>query len=428
MKGLKTFTVSLVSIGGLLLMLWFILPSVYISFGYVTVALSSVALIIFAFLADRYKKEKYFIVFLPCLMLGLMYFAVPYNLQLKPAVNVFQQMVMYTAPMILASFWLSLDQKNENYVKIRKVFTVLLIMCVAFVFIVTMRELSITPNVCRALASGEKTDELMELRERNVGGFGFSYAMGIFEVFTFYYVLKSKGKERIIYLIVTALLIVFVVRSQYMTLLILCMAINLLTCLRFTKSLVLRIFIVLVTVVLLILAGPITAFLSRIITGDKLSERMYQVSGLFEGAGYSSMRIDYIKGCLNIFSSNFLIGKFDLINDVEANFYSNHSHSTQLKILVDTGIVGFIIYNFYLLYLRYYVSNLIRKAGKNPAPFIMCFWFAWALSWLNPIYQVYEIPFALYLIVPLLICFNIKSSDRIKSNGREHKSKTVEYL
>ena len=145
---------------------------------------------------------------------------------------------------------------------------------------------------------------------------------------------------------------------------------------------------------------------------------MYAISGLLGGDGYTSWRLDYIKDALTSFSRHIFFGQPDLINDHEAIRASENSHSTQLKILVDIGIFGSVAYNVFLFGLRKFMIRLINRSEQNPEVFNMIFWFLYLLSWLNPVFQIYEIPFAIFLVVPMLICIgNYENKNRKKKLG-----------
>lgn len=432
MRRIKTFIMIMIGVSGLLLMLWFIMPSVNVALTYVPVAIASAIFTFLTFVTDRKHILNYILIFLPCLFIALLYFIVPYSFSLKPAVNIFQQMVIFTAPVMLATYLINLDDRNTKYNRFYKLSLLAVAVCILTVYLITMKELSVHPNICRALAAGvynEKYEELIIYRRQNVGGFGFSYAMGIIEIASFYSAVRYKGKKRIIYAIVALALLVFVIRAQFMTLLILCVTINFLTSLRFAKSYATKAFIVFAIVLLLVFSGPITGALAGLITGERLSERMYALSGFLEGDGYNSWRLEFIKDCLESISKHLFFGQPDMLNNYEARSISANSHSTQFKLLVDIGLAGSVIYNYYLFYLRKYMVKLICRNGGNPEPFIICFWFLWILSWLNPVFQNYELPFALFLVIPLFICLNGRGKGAEKGRNGERKnikSSTVE--
>ncbi len=421
MRRIKTFIMLMIGISGLLLMLWFIMPGVKASLTYVPVAIASAIFTFLTFITDRKHIVNYILIFLPCLFIALLYFIVPYSFSLKPAVNIFQQLVIFTAPVMLATLYLNLNQDRKIYRWFYRLSIVFLVGCIGFVYVRTMRELSVNPTVCRLLAIGKynsyMAEEIQSLRMKNIGGFGFSYAMGIIEIATFYGAVRNKGKKRIIYALVTLFLLVFVVRAQYMTLLILCVVINFLTSLKFAKSYATKAFIVFAIVLLLVFSGPITEALAGLISGERLSERMYALSGLLEGDGYNSWRLEFIKDCLGSISKHLFFGQPDMINNHEAISISANSHSTQFKLLVDVGLAGSIIYNFYLFYLRRYIVKLICRTGNNPEPFAMCFLFLWFLSWLNPTFETFELPFVLFLVIPLFICLNGKGNKHYHSEA-----------
>lgn len=433
MRRIKTFITIMIGVSGLLLMLWFIMPSVNVALTYVPVAIASAIFTFLTCVTDRKHILNYILIFLPCLFIALLYFIVPYSFSLKPAVNIFQQMVIFTAPVMLATLYLNLNKDRKIYRWFYGLSIVFLIGCIVFVYIRTMRELSVYPTVCRLLAIGKynnyMAEEIQSLRMKNIGGFGFSYAMGIIEIASFYSAVRYKGKKRIIYALVTLALLVFIVRAQFMTLLILCVTINFLTSLRFAKSYATKAFIVFAIVLLLVFSGPITGALAGLITGERLSERMYALSGFLEGDGYNSWRLEFIKDCMGSISKHLFFGQPDMLNNYEARSISANSHSTQFKLLVDIGLAGSVIYNFYLFYLRKYMVKLICRNGGNPEPFIICFWFLWILSWLNPVFQNYELPFALFLVIPLFICLNGRGKEAEKRRNGERKnikSSTVE--
>ena len=417
---IKKIYILLVGIGGLALMLWFILPSVYISFTYIPVAICSALLAALVYLGDRKRFSKYASIYLLCLLLSVLYLIIPYSLQLKPAVNIFQQMVIYTAPVMLATFFVSLDRNRKFNRRMYWLAVIFIIGCMSFVYVRTMSELAVNPTVCRLLAVGNyneyRAEEIRELRMSNVGGFGFSYAIGLIETLCFYTALKEKKAKRVIFILITAALLIFIVKSQYLTLLFLCIIINLVISFRFQKNDISRVLIISAIIILLIFASPIIRYLSQMITGEKLSEKMYAISGLLQGDGYSSMRLDYIKDAFVAFGHHIFLGQPDLINKSDISAISSHVHSTQIKLLVDVGLVGSFVYNFFLFYIRNFVARLIKRNGHNPEPFMMAFWFFWLLSWFNPVFENYEIPFALFFAIPVLSSIPKSDSNTLQTS------------
>lgn len=427
MKRFKAMIRIIIGVSGLLLMLWFILPSVHISFTYIYVTIASILILILVLLNDR-KRFLYFIcIYSPCILFVLLYLIVPYSLQVKQTLILLQELLIFTVPAVLITFFAELDNKYKINRHLYYASTFFIIACIVLVYIQTMRALAVDPTVCRLLAVGTyseyRADEVQALRMDNVGGFGFSYAIGLIEIYTFYYTIKESGKKRIIFAVITIALLVFAVKSQYLTLLLLCIIVNLVISIRFVKSNISRALIIFFIIVIVFFSGPILSFLTQIINGEKLNEKVYAIEGLLEGYGYSSMRIDYISEALKYFSNHILLGQPNLINDYELSSVSSSIHSTQIKLLVDVGLIGTLIYNVFLFVLYNHVNKLIVRNGQNPEPFKMAFCFFWILSWLNPVFANFEIPFALFFVIPLISCL-----PNFKKHHHKYDARSMDML
>ncbi len=147
MKKTKTWFMIFAGVCGLLLMLWFILSGLRLTFNYVAIAIPCAVFTVFVIICDRKRIQNYILIYLPCFFLALLYFLVPYSLTLKPAVNVFQQMIIFTTPVVLLTFLVKLNKSNPTYNKFYTFSLAFVVVFILFVYVITMRELSEHPNI-----------------------------------------------------------------------------------------------------------------------------------------------------------------------------------------------------------------------------------------------------------------------------------------
>ena len=128
MKKRTLVTTLLISISGFLLMLWFVLPSITLKFGYVPIAIASALLFVVVFIFDESNRKIYAQTIILGALFALIYFLVPYFFRFKDSLNIFQQIVIFSVPGCLSIFIITrIDtcKTFDMFLKIIKYFVII---------------------------------------------------------------------------------------------------------------------------------------------------------------------------------------------------------------------------------------------------------------------------------------------------------------
>lgn len=406
MKKRTLVTTLLISISGFLLMLWFVLPSITLKFGYVPIAIASALLFVVVFIFDESNRKIYAQTIILGALFALIYFLVPYFFRFKDSLNIFQQIVIFSVPGCLSIFIITRIDTCKTFDMFLKIIKYIIIGLFIFITIQTLIARTEYADICRLLASSQeyqKGFKLVEFRERNVGGFGYAYSLGFIFLFLVDKIVKYEKQKKIFYICATAFMIWLIIVTQYATLFILCAIFAFVI---IEKNLSGNKKVVLLIVMLFLGAiGVLALFIIEESDLNLENNPIYYVISVFSNDEIStSLRSQYWRDSLKVFSKNILFGFPNIKNDYEVYSIAVKSHSTQLKIMVETGLAGTLLYNIYLFTIKNFIANKLKIKGYDNSVFKIAFYMLWTLSWLNPIYEVFELSFTLFLFVPLLCC------------------------
>lgn len=269
---------------------------------------------------------------------------------------------------------------------------------VLFIFVKTTIALEKDPWIARILAKDKShsSNELNQYRLQNVGGFEFSYMMGIITLCLVYAALKVKKYFlKILFIVLIILCFNYIITTMYTTLLLLTFVGMIILLLINIKDKIVKFLLVIIGLFSLLFLGDIFRFLSTILPQDSLLvtrfESIYQ--SIYEGdAGQLGVRPQLILQSLNKWINNPLFGRYDATSD---------SHSMIIGLLEETGIAGLLIISFlfYTFTKRVYKE---LKSKKLPIDlYVVSIIFLVLLAFFNPIGYVFEVTIAVYFIVPL---------------------------
>lgn len=265
----------------------------------------------------------------------------------------------------------------------------------AYVMINTWKEFAVNPTVARLLARGTQDDvELQLLRDSNVGGFGFSYAVGMFAPYVALWITRTTGIKKACFILLEIILLVYCVYTQYTTLILFAVVFSALIFFLKTKNRVMVILIALFAVLALLYLEDIFYLLGSKLQLKSLSEHLMGIASFLGGGDIGSSRGELATNALKLFITDPIVG-VDL-TDSRNLYIVNHSHSTYTGILPSGGIVGFGLYACVLFLI---VRNIITKmpSGNDILPVLLMYIILGAF---NPI-TLADITVAVLLIIPL---------------------------
>lgn len=396
----KTGMFLIVLLSGALLS-WFMMPSVRYSFRYPIIAIASTAIMCLIFIMLGTVRKDFLKVILTVFGLALIFFIVPYSFGIKDSVNTLQQLVIFLAPMFIGMMIIEKSKENK---KLFSVFLTAMCIMIVVVYFATVKELSINPAVMRNLATGDNTEELVMYRMSNVGGFGFAYAMGIMSIVTFYLTLYYKGLLRFVFLVLSVVMVSFIYKSQYTTLLILLIATVFVLSIIKSKHILTKLILLFFGLITVLFVGDLFSWAASVTNLTALKLHFSNIADFFLNGNVNTTRPEYYAKAFNLFLTSPLIGVVGITKDPVAWSIINQSHSTQLPILAETGLIGSILYNCYLFFMWRTIQKALKRNGNSTILFTLCFIYIFILSWINPVFLVFELSMVVFAVVPSIIC------------------------
>lgn len=368
-----------------------ILPSLKYDITYSKIVLLSLPFMALYCISFKSGIKKYTILLSGMLLMFIFSFLINSTFMLSQSINFSMIAYLVFFPFFMFDYVALFRDKRQQFLCI--IFTVAVY---SFILISTFKQLSIDPTVARALASGDTEDEyLVYLRNNNVGGFGFSYAIGAFVPYLATKISKTRGKTRFGLIILLAILLVFTLYAQYTTLLLLSIVLCMVIFTYYSKNLFIKFFLIVLGVVILFTAPYIFRYLAQALPFESLAKHFSMMaSSTFSGAEINA-RSGFIKQCLNLFLSHPLFG-VDVTNATNA-YIINHGHSTYFPLLASKGLVGTSIY-FGMTF--FVMKNIYRRLGRcKDILFVFAYYII--LGFLNP-NHLFEISIATFFLIPVI--------------------------
>lgn len=283
--------------------------------------------------------------------------------------------------------------------KQRAFFLVVFLLMTFFILINTLQALQQDPWVARLLAQSTSTSsgELNSYRLRNVGGFEFSYMMGIVTL-CFVWLLLSASKIWL-KLISAALVIVsfyYIIQCQYTTLLLLAFIGSALLIFLHTHNLYVRILLVIGGIALIMGLAPLFQYLSDVFAGSLLSSKFSQMADALTShdANQLGSRPELmLQSIQNWLNSPFFGG----------NYENSNAHSMLLGILEHNGLIGLGLWGYLFVQSWKKIRNVLKEKGLSYELFNIAVIYVCVLALFNPIGYVFEVTIACYFLVPIWI-------------------------
>lgn len=340
-----------------------------------------------------YKRAlKDFLIFIGVLLaVGLISFVYNYFMQFSAAMNLSFIMLLCFLPYFMFDY---LRRKNNEW-ELKMVLTLTLLIFV-FVAVRTFIEFSVNPLVSRMLASGDKTDDyLVAMRNSNVGGFGFSYAVGLFVPLFAARIMQNSGRKRFVYIIAYITVFYYCFLCQYTTLVTLNVIFTIVIFIRYKRGFLFNALTLVVGFLLIINFARILKFLSLHLPFDALSKHFESMYIALTTGEETTQRLDLMARCLHLFRRNLFFGA-DL-TDTYNKHIINHSHSTYISLLASNGIFGAAA----VLSVTVYLMKNFANAFRDKFVLIMCFIYYIVLGIVNP-NTFFEITVVMFLMIPIM--------------------------
>ncbi len=267
-----------------------------------------------------------------------------------------------------------------------------------FILIKTLDALQIVPNVCRDLAAGvsKVSTARTAFRMQNVGGFEYSYMMGIVTLAFVWATVKAKNKNiRIISFVAAVIGYYFIIQTMYTLLLILTFVGTVLILFTSTKNVAFRVFIILFCVFAVVFIEPILEFLADFFSFSSLLHEKFTNMHLafkFDDVDMVGSRPELLKKGFENWTLNPIFGGKHPVSN---------SHSLIMGILENSGIIGFGLWVGFFVKGWKMVKEAMAQKQISTSLFDVVMLYVLLLSIFNPIGYVFEVLFAAFFIIPI---------------------------
>lgn len=326
------------------------------------------------------------------------------------AVNEFIRNVRFFLPVLWGCYAIRYCTRKQ------KGFLLACIFIVVFIILInTLQALTVDPWIARILAQGTSTssNQLNAYRLRNVGGFEFSYMMGIITLCFVWLALNAhKRWVKIAGVLLTILGFYYILQCQYTTLLLLTFLGTVLLLFRRARSWKVRILLLIGCVALIIGFVPLLYYLSDLFTGSLLSSKFLQMAEAFTNQNVNELgrRPELMMQSLQNWVKSPIFG---------GHYENSNAHSLIVEILEQNGIVGIGLWAWVFVRSWKTIRRVMGEKTLSPELFDIAMVFLLALSFLNPIGYVFEVTIAVFLIVPLWVSFHIGGPPQ-KKGGKDN--------
>lgn len=331
------------------------------------------------------------------------------NYGLTDAINESIRNIRFFIPALW--FFYSIKYCNFKHYKILIIFFIFLTF---FILIKTLFALENNQWISRILAQGKESDtpEIRFYRLQNIGGFEFSYMIGILTICFVWGAFRSKKLSTKVLLSILAIIsYYFIIKTMYTTLLLLTTICLIIMFYFFIKNKGLKLLFIFSMILIIIILPNIFKSLSLVFNDSLLSEKFMNIYYTLTGNGIDSLgsRPILIKNSLNNWLMNPILG---------GNVINSNSHSFIFSILEKNGLIGLSIFIF-LFYQTWKLINFnLKKINIELLLFNICFLYFILLSVLNPIGYVFELSIVTFFITPVFSIIIEKSKYNIYKKRR----------
>lgn len=370
----------------------YILPYTKYVLPYILVALLMLASM--PFIMRKNTEWVTYSIMLVCLSIILMFVLMLKELTFVNGVNEFIRHIRFFLPVLWGGYAIKYCNKKQ------KIFVLICFAVITvFVFFRTLQALSENEWIARLLAESTSTSsmEINSYRLENVGGFEFSYMIGLVTLCIAWLIFNAR---RIYVRIICALLTVFcyyyIIQTMYTTLLILttvCLALMLLF---YVKNPMIRVLGVGVAVVFLFLLPSITLKLSDLFGNSLLADKFLLIHHSLTGGGAESLgsRPERMFEAFVEFAKSPIWGGNNVAGD---------AHSLFFHTLANYGIIGVVALVVPFVKGRDIIISGLKRNNCSTLLFDIACVYIVLLSIFNPIGYVFEVTITVFFIVPIFV-------------------------
>lgn len=381
------------------------LPMLKITLPYMAVA--AVLLVSIFFFMYKGVKWMYFVIILciaSLIIAALNLLTGAYGL--VDSINEMIRNIRFFLPVLWGSYIL----KNCTEKQRKLILIVFGIMC-GYIMLKTLDALQTVPDVCRELAKSTTHESTVRTsyRMQNVGGFEYSYMMGIVTLGFVWNIVKAKNqKVRIISAVVVIICYYFVIQTMYTLLLILTFVGTVLIFFFATKSRIVKTILIIGTVAIFLFMEPLFKWLADFFSFNYGLEEKFM-------SMYLALRYDDVE----------MVGsRPELLLKAFVNWTKNpifggrhtdsNSHSFLMTYLENSGLIGMGVWLSFFIKGWQMIRTELSQYTSEFSFLDTAMIYILLLAFFNPIGYVYEVLFAAFFIVPTWI------------SVVNHKSKIIE--
>lgn len=383
---------------------WYIFPS--IKYQYVSTFVGALAVVLSLAIAifKPWTRHFYKVLLGVTVAYSLLNFLIPggmiFNIGFLPIL----ENSFFILPMIMAYDIIVRQDRKSSLILV-----IALSIMFYIVYQATMIVLVEYPNAARDLAQGTDAQQLMEWRFGNVGGFGFSYCTAPIGLILLEMTLKSKGVYRLIAAFFFVYVSIFIFMVQYTTLLVFYGMGCVILLYRSIKNVALRFFIIGCGILVACFMTEILSMLSEAASMggfDSLAHHFDDFAGTTQGEELRSKRGNIAVAALDLWLDSPLWGNW-AVNTPQSPQYLTvmGAHSGVATILASSGIIGLSLHFIFLFTAWKYIHRALIAQDCNPIVFDISFLFLIIVDFINPIFNIYEMPLMTFLLVPVTILY-----------------------
>ena len=281
------------------------------------------------------------------------------------------------------------------------------IMC-GYILFKTLDALEEVPDVCRELAKSTTYESVSRTsyRMQNVGGFEYSYTMGIVTLGFVWTSVKARNKlVRILSVLATIVCYYFIIQTMYTLLLILTFIGTVMIFFFTTKSKIVKTIIVAGTIVMVVLMEPLFKFLADLFSFNFGLEEKFTSMYLairYDDVDMIGSRPELLLKAFINWTKNPILG---------GRHVDSSSHSFIMTYIENSGIVGLGVWLTFFIYGWRLLRKEIQNFTKDLSLFDSVMIYVFLLSFFNPIGYVFEVIFAAFFIIPVW-CVMLKLKEK----------------
>lgn len=329
------------------------------------------------------------------------------------SLNEFVRNIRFFLPILWGCYAIKYTTEKQQ-----KVFLVIFGILVAFILIRTLIALEMDPWISRILAQSKEasSNEVNEYRRQNIGGFEFSYMMGIIALCLTWSALKVKNIPfKVLSILGVLLCFYYIIETMYTTLLLLTFIGVFLLLFLEIKNPIIKGAVVIGAIIMAFSLAPILKFLSTAFDNESLLNTKFEnlyLALVNDNLDLVGSRPEKIMHSFQNWIKNPIFGSYDS---------SSNSHSLVLSTLETGGIVGFIPWFAMFFYGYNLLKKELKEKGVSAKLIFVSFAFVILLSFFNPIGYVFEVTIAAFFIVPIW-CNVIANKKELDKNEKSLSS------